>query len=225
MTFAKNYGAISETYNGVDLTINTRLTNGLTVQGGISTGRSALNNCEVMEQVPEALTGAAPPFVRSPLDFCDMKTPFLTQVKGFATYLIPRIEVQVAGTFQSRPFVGTNVPSIQSQSLAANWLIFNANVAPELGRPLSGNAQSTFVNLVEPGSLYGDRINQVDFRVGKILRYGRTRANLAVDLFNIFNASPVGTYNQTFAGNGASWLQPTSIIAARIVKLSVQFDF
>jgi hypothetical protein len=133
--------------------------------------------------------------------------------------------VQVAGTLQRRPFVGTNVPTIASQSLAANWLIFNADVQPSLGRPMAGNAQSTFVNLVEPGSLYGERINQVDFRVGKILRYGRTRANLAVDLFNVLNASPVGTFNQTFAGNGASWLQPTSIIAARIAKLSLQFDW
>jgi hypothetical protein len=229
VTFAKNYGKYSETYNGVDVTINTRLSNGLSVQGGFSTGRSALNQREVMTKVPEALTAPIPPFVRSPLDFCDMSTPFLTQVKGLATYLIPRIDVQVAATLQSRPYVGTNLPSIASQSLAANWLVLNAQIIPELGRPLSGNAPTTFVNIVEPGDLYGDRINQVDFRVAKILRYGRTRSNIALDLFNILNASPVATYNQNFvptaAELGASWLQPSSIIAARIAKLSVQFDF
>jgi hypothetical protein len=175
-------------------------------------------------KVPEALTGP-PPFIRLPLDFCDQATPFLTQIKGLATYTIPRIDVQVAGTIQSRPYVGTNFPTIATQSLAANWLVFNAQVAPELGRPLSGNAATAFVNLVEPGSLYGERLNQVDLRFAKIVRYGRTRTNVAVDLFNISNASPVTTFNQTFSGAGANWLQPTSILAARIVKLSVQFDW
>ena len=82
-----------------------------------------------------------------------------------------------------------------------------------------------FVNVVEPGDLYGDRINQVDFRVAKVLRYGRTRTNVGLDLFNLFNASPVATYNQSFVAQGASWLQPSSIIGARIMKLSVQLDF
>lgn len=225
VTHAKKYGDYSETYNGVDVSVNTRLTSGLHIQGGFSTGRSALNNCAVMAKVPEALTAAVPPFIRTPLDFCDQQTPFLTQVKGLATYTIPRIDVQVAGTLQSRPYVGTNFPSIASQSLAANWLVFNAQVAPELGRVLSGNQPTAFVNMVEPGSLYGERINQVDLRMAKIVRYGRTRTNVAVDLFNIFNASAVTTFNQTFTGTGASWLQPTSILSARLVKLSVQFDW
>ena len=133
----------------MDLTVNTRLTNGLQIQGGVSTGRQALEYCDVAAAVPESLTVMN---VRQPEPFCDQQTPFLTQVKGLATYLIPRIDVQVAGTLQSRPFVGTNVPSIASQSLAANWLVSNAQVVPELGRPMSGNAQTTFVNLVEPGA-------------------------------------------------------------------------
>ena len=137
VTLAKNYGDYSETYNGVDVTVNTRLANGLQIQGGLSTGRQTLGFCDVAAAVPEFLTGAAPPFVRTPESLCDQETPFLTQVKGLATYLIPRIDVQVAGTIQSRPFVGTNVPSIASQSLAANWLVTNAQITPELGRPLS----------------------------------------------------------------------------------------
>ena len=225
VTHAKNYGEYSETYNGVDVTVDTRMANGLNIQGGFSTGRSALNTCEVHARVPEALTGAAPPFIRTPLDFCDQQTPFLTQFKGLATYTIPRLDVQVAGTIQSRPYVGTNFPSIASQSLAANWLVFNAQVTPELGRALSGNAATTFVNAVEPGTLYGERLNQVDLRFGKIVRYARTRTNVSVDLFNILNGSTVTTFNQTLSGTGAAWLQPTSILAARIAKLSVQFDW
>ena len=57
------------------------------------------------------------------------------------------------------------------------------------------------MNVVEPGTLYGDRINQVDFRVSKILRFGGTRANVGVDLFNLFNTNAVYQYFQTYIGD------------------------
>ena len=128
-------------------------------------------------------------------------------------------------TLQSRPFSGANFPGIDTQSLAANWLITNAQVVPALGRPLSGNAVTTFVNAVQPGTLYGDRINQLDFRVSKILKFGRTKTNVGVDIFNLFNANAVSQYLQTYAGNGATWLQPSGLVSARFAKLSVQVDF
>jgi hypothetical protein len=31
------------------------------------------------------------------------------------------------------------------------------------------------VNLIEPGTLYGDRLNQLDLRVARILRFGSSR--------------------------------------------------
>ena len=224
VTFAKNYGDISETYNGVDLQVNTRLRNGLSVAGGFSTGKQAFNNCEVVAKVPESLTVFG---FRSPDSFCDQSTPFLTQLKGLASYTIPRVEVQISGTLQSVPYVGTNFPSIASQSQAANWIVTSPQIQPELGRPLAGNSFVTFLNLVEPGAKYGERINQVDFRVAKILHFGRRRANLGLDVFNILNANPVQSYNQTstFAGTSANYFQPTSIMAARFAKLGMQLDF
>jgi hypothetical protein len=70
--------------------------------------------------------------------------------------------------------------------------------------------------------LYGDRINQLDFRVAKILRFGRTRSQVGLDLYNALNSSAVQTYNQTF---GTRWLTPTLVLPARFAKVSVQFDF
>jgi len=222
VTFQRNFGDVSETYNGVDVTVSARTRVGLMVQGGISTGRSAFDNCGVLREIPEARTIGP---VRQPEAFCDYQTPFLTQAKGLATYTVPRVDVQVAGTWSSRPFVGSNFPTIATQSLVANWIITNAQVAPALGRPLSGNLQSATVNIVEPGTLYGDRINQFDFRVAKLLRFGRTRTNVSYDLFNVSNASPVTTYNTLFVGAGATWLQPTAILAGRVSKVSVQMDW
>jgi hypothetical protein len=156
-----------------------------------------LNDCEVAATLPETLTKIPPVFppgLRMPLEFCDQRTPFLTQVKGFATYTIPRVDVQVAATFQGRPYVGANFPGVASQSLLANWVVPSAAVAPSLGRPLAGNTPVAQVSVVEPGTQYGDRINQLDFRVGKLLRFGRTRANVAVDIFNVNNTNAAQTY-------------------------------
>jgi hypothetical protein len=80
------------------------------------------------------------------------------------------------------------------------------------------------VNLVAPGTLYGDRLYQIDFRFAKILRFGRTRTQLGVDLYNATNSNVPLTYNQTYVVGGA-WLAPTTILPARFVKVSAQFDF
>jgi hypothetical protein len=168
VTHAKNYGnGIDEKYNGVDFTVNARLRSGLQMQGGFNTGRSTRNDCDVTSQVPESLVSTNPVtiFVRRPEDFCDQSSGFLTSGSALATYTVPKIDVQVAGTFQSRPFAGSNFPGIESQALTANWIVTNGQVVPELGRVLAGNTQVIFVNIVDPGTLYGDRINQVDFRV------------------------------------------------------------
>ncbi|PYR26145.1 MAG: hypothetical protein DMF92_19050, partial [Acidobacteria bacterium] len=123
---------------------------------------------------------------------------------------------------QSKPYVGANMPTIASQSLPANWVVPNAVIGPSLGRPLAGGAAVAIVNLVKPGTLYGDRLNQVDLRFGKILRYNRTRTLIALDIFNAFNSNTIDNYLPVF---GPSYLNPASITPARIAKISAQFDF
>jgi hypothetical protein len=70
--------------------------------------------------------------------------------------------------------------------------------------------------------MYGDRLNGVDVRLGKNLRYGRSRTLLAVDVFNVFNSNALDRYQTTY---GATYLNPLSITVGRFVKLSAQFDF
>ena len=52
------------------------------------------------------------------------------------------------------------------------------------------------VNLIAPGEVWGDRVNELDLRFAKILKFGRTRTNVGVDLYNVLNssASDVVTY-------------------------------
>ena len=77
------------------------------------------------------------------------------------------------------------------------------------------------MTILEPGSLYGERLNQVDLRVGKILRFGRTKSSLNLDLYNLFNVNTVLTVNNAFA----TWQRPTSILLARFAKIGMQIDF
>jgi hypothetical protein len=216
-TLARNYGKQTEHWNGLDINVNARTSNGIMIQGGVSTGRTSTNNCEVIAQVPEALFGATSFLVGNAnswlsSEWCDIQQPFLTQIRGAGAYTIPRIDVQVSATLQSKP--GTQ--------LAANYNVPSAVAAITLGRPLSGNAANTTVNISQPGKLYGDRINQLDIRMAKILRFGRTRTQVGLDVYNVTNSSAIQTYNQTY---GARYLTPTLVLPARFAKVSAQFDF
>jgi len=137
---------------------------------------------------------------------------WLTQLRGLGSYVIPKIDTQLSAVFQSKP----------GALLSANYNVPAAVVAQSLGRPPSGNVPFVSVNLIEPGSMYGDRINQLDFKVAKILRFGSTRTNVSLDLYNVMNASAVLTYNQTFVPNG-TWLQANSVLTGRLARISVDF--
>jgi hypothetical protein len=100
----------------------------------------------------------------------------------------------------------------------------NSVIAPILGRPLSGNAANVTVDLIEPGVLYGDRVDEMNLRVAKILRFGRTRMTLGIDVFNLLNAAPALSYNEAFIPNGR-WLTPVTVMKARFMKIGAQFDF
>ena len=104
---------------------------------------------------------------------------------------------------------------------ASTRLTVIAASSSTLGRALSSGNQT--VNLIEPQTFFADRRNNIDFRVAKIFRMGRTRTQVGVDVYNATNTDVVTTYNQTFTST--SWLVPTAIQPARYVRLSAQFDF
>jgi hypothetical protein len=70
----------------------------------------------------------------------------------------------------------------------------------------------------------GNRVNQFDLRIGKVLRFGAQRATVSVDMFNALNADTVLTYNQAFTPGG-QWLVPNTVLTARTAKITVQYDF
>jgi hypothetical protein len=220
--FNKHYGEQREYWQGVDVSTSFRLGGGALVQGGISWGQQVIDNCEILAKVPEAgtptvsLTGATGN-IGGPLGvpFCHQAQPFLMQIKGLGTYTIPRIDVQLSGTFQSVP----------GPQLSATYTVPQAEVIG-LGRNLSGG-NTVDVNIIEPGTLYGDRLFQTDFRVGKVFRFaGNRRATVGVDLFNLFNANSVLTQQSTYSvTNTTLWGTPQAVQQARLMKFSLSLSY
>ena len=60
------------------------------------------------------------------------------------------------------------------------------------------------VPLIAPYEAYGDRIDQVDMRIGKILRFGRTRSNISMDIVNLFNSNDNLAYGTLLSADVAS---------------------
>jgi hypothetical protein len=228
----KNFGEQTENWQGIDVSVVARLQNGLTVQGGTSTGRRLADGCAVRAKLPElgsGPTGLTNSSVTSNVNalgggpyalsvnnpYCRIEEPYRTDFRGLASYLVPKVEVQLAATWASIP----------GDSLRADYTLTPADqaaVAAQIGRPLTGAFNQ--VNLVAPATLWGARTNNVDLRVGKLLRFGTTRTLVAVDIFNLLNADTVTLYNFGFVAGG-SWLTPTAITPARYAKIAVQLDF
>ncbi len=199
-TFAKNHGRQIDFTQSFDVNTSVRL-KAVMIQGGTSSSRQTTDNCEVLKNVPSG----------GNLAFCHATGTFITQIKGFGAYTVPRIELLLSAVFQSYP----------GPALAANYVVPTAIAAQSLGRPLSGNAASVTVPLIEPRSLYGDRMNQFDLRFGKVLKAGRSRYQLNMDLYNLFNAAPVLTEATTLS----NFRTPTAVLPPRLFKVGVQYDF
>jgi hypothetical protein len=223
ITYADRYGDAYQTYNGIDVSVNARLRNGVTVQGGFSGGYSTSDVCEVREHVPE-MTISGTSGLLNP--YCHIETSFLPQYKGIATYVVPKIDVTLSGTFTSKPGIQVSGfgTAVAGGAFAANYTVSSATVQQIIGRPLAGSPPNITVNLIEPHSILGERVNELNLRVGKILRFGGRRANVGVDFYNLLNAATPLSYNQAFIPGGA-WLTPTSVLSARFAKLSMQLDF
>jgi hypothetical protein len=217
-----DFGRQVENWQGVDVNVVARLRNGLTVQGGTSTGRRLADACDVRARLPE-LGGGNPSIllafsnadtnnasVRNP--YCRIAEPYKTDVRGLATYTVPKVNVQVSGTWVSLPGV----------DLAANYTVTSAIAKPSLGRDLSSG--NVAVNLIPPQTVFADRRNNIDFRVAKIFRYNRTRTQVGVDIYNVTNTDVITGFNYGFVPGG-SWLRPNSIQPARYARISAQVDF
>lgn len=214
-TSASNYGKQLEQWNGFDLSINARLAKGV-LQGGISSGKSLTDNCEVFAKVPEAGVAGIGGVLGG--NHCRQESPMLTQVKLLGSYQLP-FGISAAATFQSIP----------GQQILANFVATGAEAAASLGRNLAAGANATAtVPLIRPNSVYGDRVNQVDARFARTFTVRGAKLKGMIDLYNLFNSNTVILWNNTYgtrASAGSTWLRPSQILGGRMLKFGVQLDF
>jgi len=192
ITQQANFGDQSQVYDGIDTALNMRFANGALLQGGTSTGRFKTSNCVVVDS-PQVLR------------FCDITPPFQTQVKFAAVYPMPW-GVTTSATFQT--LVGPEI--------LANYTI--PGVIPALGK----RPTAPTIPLIAPGTEYGDRLSQIDFRVSKTFGVDEGRIQAILDIYNLLNANPVLKQNNTFGG---AWQSPITILTGRLVKFAFQFDW
>jgi hypothetical protein len=207
---ADKFGNPTEVYNGFDLNLAARFGKGGTLSGGWNIGNtfvsgsvvgttfSATDNCFVVDS-PQQLYN------------CKSQNPYQSRIRFNGSYPLPW-DLRVAAVFQNLP----------AANYGASFTVPSAAIAPSLGRPLAGTTNAT-IDLLPAGAAYLDgRINQLDVRMTKIVRFAGRKLQANLDLFNLFNSSAVLQVNSTY---GPNWLRPTQILDARMLKFGVQVDF
>jgi hypothetical protein len=228
-TSASDYGDATAYWHGVDAQVSARLRDRLFVQLGASGGRGVRDYCDIAEDLPELYVTPGGLFANQQVESCAVSEDWLTSVRGLVSYTIPRVDVLVSGSFRSTPGVAPAGGSVASNgnSLSANYNVSSAILQAQTGRPLTPGLAFQTINLLSQGHTFPDTLNALDLRVGKNLRFGRTRTNVAIDLYNLFNSNTGTAYNMTYdpVTNGATWLAPSSVLNPRFARFNVTFDF
>jgi hypothetical protein len=209
-------------WDGFDITANARLRSGLHMQVGTTTGHAKVNTCEVDVRYNQA-AGASPqgPDPRG----CNNVEPWRTTLRGLASYTIPRVDVLVSATLRSQP----------PDAITATWQVPNSAIAAALGHLPPGATATGTTNVTLTDNehrVYADeRQTQIDMRFAKILRFGRARTDVGVDLFNLLNTDYATNFNTTYIYNTdntprpGGWGTPTGIYAPRFVRLNFTVNF
>jgi hypothetical protein len=148
--------------------------------------------------------------------FCRTLTPYQPDFKLSLSRTLPASFV-ISGSYQFSP----------GPQITATWNAPNAIIAPALGRNLAAGATATkSVQLIEPGTLYAEHLNQFDIRLSRRFTVGRYRLRADANLYNIFNNDFVNSVNTTFSTTAASqFMRPTNVLQGRLFKVGGQIEF
>lgn len=217
VTQMSNFGERTQVYSGVDASVNARFGRGGLLTGGISLGSTRFNFCDGPDFRGQAVLNAA---VQVPAQWCDYSLPNegQMQIKLQGAYPLP-YGVQASAAFQNLP----GLPRSATRSFT------NAEIRPSLGRDLAACpapptpcTASMIINIIEPNTQFEKRYTQIDLRLSRPIQFGRVRVTPRFDVYNMFNSdSVIGA----LSGFGSTWLRPTEILTARLVKFGAQVDF
>jgi carboxypeptidase family protein len=220
----QDFGDETHYWHGVDVNLSARLRGSLFVQAGTSTGRGVNDTCAI-----EVARFGRPQRIIDGQPTCDASEPWLTQLRGLASYTVPKIDVLLSTVFRSQPNVQPGITSVATNgaSRVATMSMTPTQFLAFTGVPLRPGLATQSVDLLAPGAVYGDRVNVMDMRIAKLFRFFGKRTTVGMDGYNLFNANTPTTYESVYdvVTNGAKWMTPTAVLNARAARFNVQFDF
>jgi hypothetical protein len=224
VTAATNVGDVSQTNTGFTMSADVRLAS-VRLSGGLDMRNDRQDTCGLREGdhpaglgIGVATTLDASTFAEG-AEFCDTQTGYRPDVKFSGSYELPW------GILTSATYQNAAGPAI-----TGTWAAPNSVIAPVLGRNLAacpaatGNCTATkAVNLIQPQTVFGDRLNQIDVRLSKrfTLAHG-ARVAINADLYNVTNTNWIIAYGTTF---GPQFERPSQVLSPRMFKIGGQLDF
>jgi hypothetical protein len=212
-TIDKNSSENHRWYNGFDAGFTARA-RGASLYGGVTAGKQTTVFCEVDD--PNSLR------------FCDQRElnmPYLFQLKLAGTYPLP-YGISLSGSWQGLPGVPVGTARQDAEYVLAQNRVPDAslNVEYNVTRTQIPNltVASITVPLLEPGTQFLERRNQIDIRLSKSVTIRRVKFQGQFDVFNLLNSSTILSQTEAF---GSALGRPTAILQGRLFALGLQANF
>jgi hypothetical protein len=185
---------------------------------------------------------------------CEAPTIWTTRVNGSAAYVVPKVDVLVSTVFQLVPGAAIGANFVYNKN-DITWNAASAGRATEpctgaaatAGTGCLGtgrNLQTVTIPLLLANEIMGERTTLFDLKLAKNIRFNNMRATVGVDIYNVFNSDAINSYNGTISGSfvngvftpavdnpatpnneGNQWMNPTTLVSPRFVRMSLQFSF
>jgi hypothetical protein len=217
-------------WDGFDVSVDARLQNGVYLQGGVSTGKTTNDVCDIVDDVPESLQipAAIPAGIQAlvaplsawvPNAYCHMETPLQPQWKALASYNLP-YGVRVAGTWQSLPGPQIAANTIYNNAATGAGLTTlgrNFTLAQATGeRHCAGQRLWRSAEPVRP-AIHEGRLDRL--RTRRPQRRPLQRVQLGCDHPAAQHVGAAGLVTPS------AWQLPLTVIQPRFVKFSARWDF
>jgi hypothetical protein len=197
-------------YTGVEASFSARLPGGAMMFGSWTAERNVSVFCESDDNPNGPPTGDLYQGrnVAQGGRFCDQRNfnmPFTQEFKLAGNYSLP-LGVDIGAVLQS--FGG--LERVVTWQPAANLF------------PNGQRTQAQTLILTEPGSLFGERWDQLDVNFKKNIRTGSKVHTFQLDIFNVFNNNSIRTMNDAV---GTTLGQVTAIMPGRFPRIGYQFKW
>jgi hypothetical protein len=116
--------------------------------------------------------------------------------------------------FQSLPGAARTLSYTVTRAQVPALTLSSVTVGPTTSNPSPG--------LNAPGTLYYPRLNQIDLKFSKSLRYRNRKIVPELGIFNATNSATVLSQNNVF---GPLLNQVQTVLDGRVVRFGVQIDF